>query len=75
MAGPVRRPGSSVFQSAQTHYPTMTSEEIMAFRVGGRPVREIANKDAVLFLWCTPLIDYFSKKSNAADAQLRAALL
>jgi N6-adenosine-specific RNA methylase IME4 len=35
------------------HYPTMTYEEIMDFRVGVRSIREIAHKDAVLFLWCT----------------------
>jgi N6-adenosine-specific RNA methylase IME4 len=35
------------------HYPTMTYDEIKQLRVGGKLVREIAHKDAALFLWCT----------------------
>lgn len=35
------------------HYPTLTYEEIANFKVNGRLVRELAAKDAALFLWCT----------------------
>lgn len=35
------------------HYPTLTDEEIIAFRVGGKTVPEIAHQDAVCLMWCT----------------------
>jgi N6-adenosine-specific RNA methylase IME4 len=35
------------------HYPTLTYPEIESFRIDGKPVSEIAHKDAALFLWCT----------------------
>jgi N6-adenosine-specific RNA methylase IME4 len=35
------------------HYPTLTYDEIKQFRVGRKLIKEIAHKDAVLFLWCT----------------------
>jgi N6-adenosine-specific RNA methylase IME4 len=35
------------------HYPTLSDQEIIDFEVGGKPVAEIAQKDAALFLWCT----------------------
>jgi N6-adenosine-specific RNA methylase IME4 len=35
------------------HYPTLTDDEISAFRVDGRPIDKIAHRDAALFLWCT----------------------
>lgn len=35
------------------HYPTLTYDEIKDFRVGTKLVKEIAHKDAALFLWCT----------------------
>jgi N6-adenosine-specific RNA methylase IME4 len=40
-------------KDARPAYPTLTYDEIADFRVGKKPVREIAFKDAVLFLWCT----------------------
>jgi N6-adenosine-specific RNA methylase IME4/ParB-like chromosome segregation protein Spo0J len=39
--------------SPDMHYPTLTYGEIADFRVAGIPIREIAHKDAALFLWCT----------------------
>ena len=35
------------------HYPTLTDQEIIDFRIGDRTVPEIAASDAALFLWCT----------------------
>jgi MT-A70 len=35
------------------HYETLTDEEIQNFKIGGKLVRDIAHKDAALFLWCT----------------------
>jgi N6-adenosine-specific RNA methylase IME4 len=35
------------------HYPTLTYDEIEQFDINGRPISEIAHKDAALFLWCT----------------------
>jgi N6-adenosine-specific RNA methylase IME4 len=35
------------------HYPTLTDEEIVNFKVGNILVRNIAAPAAVLFLWCT----------------------
>ena len=35
------------------HYPTLTYDEIKDFTLAGKPVSEIAHKDAALFLWCT----------------------
>jgi N6-adenosine-specific RNA methylase IME4 len=40
-------------RSAERHYPTMDSDAIAEFRIAGRPVRDIADRDAGLFLWCT----------------------
>jgi N6-adenosine-specific RNA methylase IME4 len=35
------------------HYPTLTYEEIEQFRIGDKLIKDIAAKDAALFLWCT----------------------
>lgn len=35
------------------HYPTMTDAEIIDFTMFGKTVRDIAAKDAALFMWCT----------------------
>lgn len=35
------------------HYPTLSDDEIKAFKVGGKSISEIAHKQAALFLWCT----------------------
>ena len=35
------------------HYPTLTYDEIKAFEVDSVSVKDIAHKDAALFLWCT----------------------
>jgi N6-adenosine-specific RNA methylase IME4 len=35
------------------HYPTLSDEELMAFLVAGKPVREIASSAAALLMWCT----------------------
>jgi N6-adenosine-specific RNA methylase IME4 len=40
-------------KSPDQHYPTLSDEEILSFKIAGKPVSEIAHKDAVLFLWCT----------------------
>lgn len=40
-------------RSADQHYPTLPDDEILDFRIEGRPVRDIAYDDAMLFLWCT----------------------
>jgi N6-adenosine-specific RNA methylase IME4 len=41
-------------RSPDQKYPTLSDEEIIDFKINGRPMREIAHRDAVLFLWCTP---------------------
>jgi len=41
-------------RSPERHYPVLTDEEISNFKVQGNTIREIANDDAVLFLWATP---------------------
>ena len=35
------------------HYPTLTYEEIEQFRIGKKRIKDIAAKDAALFMWCT----------------------
>lgn len=35
------------------HYPTLTYEQIKWFRADGKPIADLAHKDAALFLWCT----------------------
>jgi N6-adenosine-specific RNA methylase IME4 len=35
------------------HYPTLAYDEIKAFEVDSVSVKDIAHKDAALFLWCT----------------------
>jgi N6-adenosine-specific RNA methylase IME4 len=35
------------------HYPTLTYDEIKDFCVGVKLVREVAYRDAALFMWCT----------------------
>jgi N6-adenosine-specific RNA methylase IME4 len=35
------------------HYPTLTDDEIKAFKIGDQTMPEIAAKDAALFMWCT----------------------
>ena len=46
------RTGTDLYTGSESHYPTMTIEEMCAL-----PVRELAHDDAVLFMWVTsPLI-------------------
>jgi N6-adenosine-specific RNA methylase IME4 len=40
--------------SADNHYPTLTYDEIKAFRYGDRPIPDIAARDSLLFMWATP---------------------
>jgi N6-adenosine-specific RNA methylase IME4 len=40
-------------RTADQHYPTLSDEEIAAFKVYGLPIDRIAYKNAALFLWCT----------------------
>ena len=40
--------------SPDNHYETMTYEDIAAFKYGNRAIRDIAARDALLFMWCTP---------------------
>lgn len=44
---------------AERHYDCLTDEQLCSYRVGGRrPVRELADKNAVLFLWVpSPLLE------------------
>jgi N6-adenosine-specific RNA methylase IME4 len=35
------------------HYPTLTDDQIINFKVNGQTVPELAAKSCVLFLWCT----------------------
>ena len=35
------------------HYPTLSDEEIIAFKVAGKTVPEIADRAAAMFMWCT----------------------
>jgi N6-adenosine-specific RNA methylase IME4 len=35
------------------HYPTLTDEEIIAFKINGKPVRDIMTPAAAAFIWCT----------------------
>ena len=45
---PWRYARSKVQGAAEKHYPTMSIEELCAL-----PVKEIADKDCILFLWAT----------------------
>lgn len=50
--------GSDNYGHAERHYPTMTIEELCAYEVGERSVKEMADDNAVLFLWVTsPLLE------------------
>ena len=40
-------------RTADQHYPTLTDQEIINFKIDGKTVPEIAYRDAALFLWCT----------------------
>jgi N6-adenosine-specific RNA methylase IME4 len=40
-------------RSPENHYPCMSTDDICALHVGGKPVKDIAAKDAALFLWTT----------------------
>lgn len=40
--------------SADNHYPTLTYDQIKAFRYGDRLIRDIAARDSLLFMWATP---------------------
>lgn len=40
-------------RSADMYYPTLSYEDIVNFTVQGKPISDIAHKDAALFLWCT----------------------
>lgn len=53
-----------------TPYPPMTTEEICALEVGSRPVIEVAEKDAVLWLWTTN--GHLLGKKAVSDALLVA---
>lgn len=35
------------------HYPTMTDEQIIALKIYGKTVNELASDDAALLMWCT----------------------
>lgn len=35
------------------HYPVLTDQEIIDFRIHGRTIPEISAKDCALFMWCT----------------------
>lgn len=35
------------------HYPTMTHEEILNYKVGGKAIVDVAHKTSALLLWCT----------------------
>ena len=51
---PWRYEQSKVQGSAEKHYPTMSIEQLCAL-----PVKEIADKDCILFLWATfPPVSY-----------------
>jgi N6-adenosine-specific RNA methylase IME4 len=40
-------------RAPDNHYPTLSDDEIIDFTIDGRPMCEVAHKDAALFLWCT----------------------
>ncbi len=40
-------------RTPEQHYPTLTDEEIIDFRLSGKSVPEIAHNDAALLMWCT----------------------
>jgi N6-adenosine-specific RNA methylase IME4 len=50
-AGAVNEAGKAA--TADQHYPTLSYEQIKSFKVAGKPISEIAHRDAALFLWCT----------------------
>jgi N6-adenosine-specific RNA methylase IME4 len=35
------------------HYPTLTDQQIINFKIDGRTIPKLAHKDAALLLWCT----------------------
>ena len=49
----IRKPFEAGNRTPINHYPCMPTEEICALHIWGRPVKDIAAKDAVLFLWTT----------------------
>ena len=62
---PWRYARSKVQGAAEKHYPTMSIEELCAL-----PVKEIADKDCILFLWAT-----FPQLKEAGFSYLPAAFL
>jgi N6-adenosine-specific RNA methylase IME4 len=38
---------------AAQHYPVLSDEQVIAFKVGGKTIEEIADRNGALFLWCT----------------------
>jgi N6-adenosine-specific RNA methylase IME4 len=55
------------------HYPTLTYDAIAAFSIQGKPIREIAHKDAVLMLWCTSAnIPYALRVMRAWDFEYKS---
>ena len=40
-------------RSPERHYSTMSIDDICALQIEGRPVRDIAHRDAVLAMWVT----------------------
>jgi N6-adenosine-specific RNA methylase IME4 len=40
-------------RTADQHYPTLSDEAIISFKIGGKSVREIASPAAALLMWCT----------------------
>jgi N6-adenosine-specific RNA methylase IME4 len=39
--------------SPDNHYPTMSYDAIEQFEIGDYPIKYVAAKDAVCFMWCT----------------------
>jgi N6-adenosine-specific RNA methylase IME4 len=40
-------------RSADRHYETLSDEEIINFKIGGKTVPQLTTKAAAMFLWCT----------------------
>ena len=71
---PWRYANTSRSGAAEKHYPTLSIEELCEFRFDdGRTVTEIADPDAVLFLWATsPLCEEAFEVARRWDFQYRA---
>lgn len=44
---------SGAARTPDQHYPTLTDQEIIDFKVYGQTIQQIAAKNAALFMWCT----------------------